>query len=46
MMTDEGEEVNALPDDCWAVLAESLAKAFMVVIERDWYDCWAPLDGR
>jgi hypothetical protein len=44
--TEHGPEVNA-PDDACAVLAPaSAAKAFMVVIDKDWYDGCEPLDER
>jgi hypothetical protein len=46
MRTEHGPEVNAPAGACGVLAPLSLAKAFMVVIDRDWYVCWAPLEGR
>ena len=46
MSTEQGPEVNAPAGACGVLAPLSLAKAFMVVIDRDWYVCCVPLEGR
>ena len=44
--TEQGPEVKEPVGACGVLAPLSLANAFMVVIERDWYDCCVLLDGR
>ena len=46
MRTEQGPEVNAPAGACGVLAPLSFAKAFIAVIDRDWYVCCVPLEGR